>query len=130
MTPVVDSPSEELEVVAAVEGMPDPTAVKAEEPAKAAKPAKAEKRAKKERPKRERAPRAGASEKGSVLAGVTEASPYTVLLAIALAAVLVAIFYMVLQFATYWFDYQAKEAKQQAAAMSARFAEMGDSRVA
>ncbi len=56
-------------------------------------------------------------------AEMTQASPFTVLLAISLAAILVAIFCMIMQLATYGFDYKAKSATRQAASAEVRFIE-------
>ena len=88
---------------------------------------KPKKKGKKRREKRRR-PKAESSgegkQKGSLVANVLGASPYTILLAISLAAVTIAVFYMALQLIAYEGDYGAKAAKQAAAApASARFVE-------
>jgi len=116
---------------ALAEGMPDPTAeTQAAEALMPEEPAGKQK-GKKEREKKPKAkerPKARekkeSSEKRSFLVGFTGASPFTVLLGISLAAILIAIVYMAMQLAEYGGDYKAKSAKQSAALpAAARFVE-------
>ncbi|MBN1590135.1 MAG: hypothetical protein JW888_11515 [Pirellulales bacterium] len=114
------------------DGMPDPTAT-ADKPLPDEKPGKKKKeeKKKKERKPKERKPKQRSTQKGpGLVAAMAHASPYTVLLAISLAAILVAVFYMALGLISYGGDYKAKAAKQAAAPASVRFIEPAQTRVA
>jgi len=120
---------------ALAEGMPDPTDRPEEPPPGEGQPEgrKSKKGKKKEkRMKRvvESKSEEGPSKKANLVVGISAASPYTVLLAISLAAILIAIVYMAVQLANYGGDYGAKGAKQTVLApAAARFIEPAHSNV-
>jgi hypothetical protein len=112
------------------EGMPDPTA-QAEPPADEAKGGKKKRGKREKKPKPHKEPKAAKapkpkkepSEKGSPVGRITEASPFTILLAVSLGAIVIAVIYMALQLAQYGGDYKAKAARQTTSAPAAvRFA--------
>jgi hypothetical protein len=90
-----------------VDGMPDPTA-KSDEPL--SEEELAEPAAEQEDESAEASPK-----KRGLFDRIAQANPYTILLAISLAAILVAIFCLVIQLANYSFDYKAKSATRQSA---------------
>lgn len=75
--------------------------------------------ARKRRAKKERKPRAESSERTALLPSIAEVSPYTVLLAISLAAMVIAVLYLAMEFGSYGFDHKASGAKGHAAVPAA-----------
>ena len=118
----LNTPIDELEGAVAEE-ISDPTAQSDE----AEEPSKKKRRKKKRRKKEPKAKHVASSEEvtsskesgSSMIDGLAKASPYTVMLAISLAAILFAILLLVIDFHGYEFDYKAKAAKQGAAAPAA-----------
>lgn len=114
----LDLPTADLDA-ALSEGMPDPTA-------RDEAPVAEEKGGKKKRGKREKKPKAAKTPKAPKPARVkressgqsrsfgriTDASPFTVLLAVSLGAIVIAVICMALQLARYGGDYKAKGARQ------------------
>ncbi|NLE38132.1 MAG: hypothetical protein GX621_08935 [Pirellulaceae bacterium] len=113
------------------DGLPDPTALGDDIPAESSEEetpvetGKSKKKAKKERKKKEPKPKAvkqpkepkvkkPSSGKPGLVAAMTQASPFTVLLAIAFLALLIAVYCMAMQMWGYGGDYGATKAKQQA----------------
>ncbi|HBO43588.1 MAG TPA: hypothetical protein DD670_06595 [Planctomycetaceae bacterium] len=112
------------------DGLPDPTALGDDFPAEPLEEApveegKSKKKAKKERKKKEPKPKAvkqpkepkvkkPSSGRPGLVAAMTQASPFTILLAIAFLALLIAVYCMAMQLWQYGGDYGATKAKQQA----------------
>ena len=113
------------------DGLPDPGALGDDVPAESleeetpAETGKSKKKAKKERKKKEPKPKAvkqpkepkvkkPSSGKPGLVAAMTQASPFTVLLAIAFLALVIAVYCMAMQMWQYGGDYGATKAKQRA----------------